>query len=84
MYTLSIDYDGAKAIAFVGYRYAWACTLQDLGYDTEGKHSMPEHHAWELAGAFEQDMEGGHSPFPMLATNSTLYENLSTLWDSIV
>lgn len=84
VYTLEIDHAGADAIAFVGFRYAWADKLQALGYDTIGTHTMRESDAWELAEAFEQDTEGGHSPFPMLAPSSTLYENLSRLWESIV
>jgi hypothetical protein len=84
VYILEIDHAGAEAIAFVGFRYAWAEGLQVLGYDTEWTHNVPENDAWALADAFREDMEGGHSPFPMLAPNSTLYENLSRLWDSIV
>lgn len=84
MYTLEIDPEGAKAILFVGFRYAWADKLQALGLDTEGIHTMRESVAWELAEAFESDTIGGHSPFPMLSPNSTLYENLSRLWESIV
>lgn len=84
MYTLEIDRSGAGAISFVGFRYAWADKLQALGYDTEGTHTVRENEAWELAEAFQADMEGGHSPFPMLAENSTLYRNLQNLWNSIV
>lgn len=84
MYILTIDTDGADAIAFSGYRYQWSATLESLGYATEGTHEIPEHEAWELSEAFEADTEGGHSYFPLLAHDSTLAENLFSLIEEIV
>ena len=84
MYTLQIDAQGAGAINWTGYRYAWADTLIRLGYGSEGTHSIPEPDAWTLAEAFESDTEGDHSPFPCLNPRSTLYANLVQFWDSIV
>lgn len=84
MYTLEIDSDGERAIAFVGCRYAWSAELITLGYDTQGQHTIPEHHAWILSEGFESDTLGGHTPFPMLSPESTLYHSLQTLWERIV
>ena len=84
-YTLTIDADGADAIAFSGYRYCWSKALERLlGGDLEGTHELAEHEAWELNDAFEKDLEGDHSYFPLLAHDSVLAENLFSLIEEIV
>lgn len=84
MYTLKIDSHGADAIQFIGYRYAWSSTLQRLGYDTMGEHTLPEHHAWDIREAIDSDMVGGHSAYPLLDPRSTLAESLTELYQNIV
>lgn len=84
MYTLTIDEHGADAITFIGHRYAWSSTLQALGYDTMGEHTLRESDAWSIRDAIEQDMEGGHSAYPMLDPRSTLATSLTELYVSIV
>lgn len=84
MYTLRIDNNGADAISHIGYRYAWSSTLEQLGYDTIGEHSIPEHHAWRIREAIDDDMGGGHAAYPMLDPRSTLAESLNTLYNEIV
>jgi hypothetical protein len=80
-YTLTLTEDETGTIAFVGSRYAWADSLLCL---EAGENQIAEHEAWEIAAAFESDMEGGHSPFPMLNPASTLWDKLQAFWDGIV
>lgn len=83
-YSIQLSHEDETTITFVGYRYGWSDTLERLGFDTEGTHEIAEHEAWELAEAFEADMDGGHSPFPMLDGHSDLYVKLTEFWQSIV
>ena len=84
MYTLTIDDDGSDAIAFIGYRYAWSSTLQRLGYAEAGTYAIPEHVAWDIATAIDEDMEGEHSAYPMLDPRCKLAESLTQLYQSII
>lgn len=84
MYTLRIDSDGESAIAFIGYRYAWSSTLQDLGYDTMGEHTLSEPDAWSIREAIDSDMVGGHNAYPLLDPRCKLAESLTLLYNSIV
>ncbi len=68
-------------IAFVGDRYSWSAAL--LALDV-GENELTEPEAWRIKEAFESDMEGGHSPFPMLDERSELYGKLVAFWDRIV
>lgn len=81
MYSLTLTDDDFRAIDFSGYRYGWSDALGSL---ETGENQIPEHEAWEIAEAFEADTEGGHSPFPLLAEDSELYDKLRVFWDSIV
>ena len=93
-YTLTLTKADRDAIAFVGHRYAWSNALGhlyarsawegDSDSDEPITYTMPEHVAWELAEAFEQDTEGGHSYFPMLDGRSELAEKLYALISAIV
>lgn len=81
-YNLTLSYSDMEDISFVGGRYSWAETLLQ---NTEiGDNDIPEHVAWEMKEAFEEDCEGGHSMFPMLSEASNLYEKLSKFYKSIV
>jgi hypothetical protein len=82
MYNLTLTEEDFSAICFSGGRYDWSRAI--LFYLEEGDNAIPESMAWEIAEAFEADTEGGHSPFPLLAEDSELYEKLRTFWDSIV
>ena len=72
-YTLTLAKADRETIAFVGHRYAWSEALGNLyarsawegdsDSDAPIMYTMPEHVAWELAEAFEQDTEGGHGYF---------------------
>jgi hypothetical protein len=81
VYTLELTEEDVSTIGFVGGRYSWSDVL--CKYDV-GTNEIPEHEAWEIRDAFESDMEGGHSPFPMLNPNSDLYQKLQDFWDKIV
>jgi hypothetical protein len=80
-YTITLTEEETTTIAFVGGRYSWS---EALGHFETGENELTEPDAWELAAAFDQDTEGGHSPFPMLDPTSDLYLKLQIFWDSIV
>lgn len=80
-YSLTLTAEDVEAIAHVGRRYSWSAALLSLA---EGQNEIPEHEAWEIREAFEADMEGGHSPFPMLLPESELHAKLLRLWEEIV
>lgn len=82
MYSLELTKEDIDTIYFVGYRYGWSDTL--MIYCDEGLNIIPENEAWVIKEAFEEDTEGGHSPFPMLDHNSELCEKLVKFWDEIV
>lgn len=96
-YTLILTDDDWRTIHFVGGRYSWSAALlkhynggtvcHDEDCDmADGTHRirLREHEAWALQEAFEEDTEGGHSMFPMLACDSELYGKLSRFLESIV
>lgn len=98
-YRLTLTPEDWNTIDFVGHRYAWSVALRRLHSrvtttcdgqcaDGDGDHPhvylIPEHEAWHLVFAFEQDTEGNHSPFPMLDPRSELHFKLMTFWDSII
>ena len=70
-----------RTIAFVGDRYAWSDALRTLEV---GDNELTEPEAWRIKEAFESDMEGGHSPFPLLDEYSELHGKLVAFWDRIV
>lgn len=73
------------SIRWVGDRYAWSGALMDLYcLRDEEDHHVTEPQAWALIEAFEEDMEGGHSPFPCLAPDCPLYAKLMTFWEGVV
>lgn len=82
MYKLELTHADVEAIAMVGNRYHWSAALEQL--TGPGINELAEHEAWQLRDAFEADMEGGHSPFPLLNPDSLLSAKLYRLWDSIV
>ncbi len=80
MYRLELSKNDVKTIGFVGFRYAWADALKDLDV---GVNNINENKAWEIAEAFESDIEGGHFPFPMLADGELMCK-LIDFWDGVV
>jgi hypothetical protein len=80
-YVLSLTDADVRDIAFVGSRYAWSDALSALD---AGENRLAEHEAWRIVEAFEADIEGGHSPFPMLDPRSDLCARLTVFWNSIV
>lgn len=81
MYKLVLTEEDLNTIAFCSNSYSWAYAL----YPYElGENNIPEHEAWEIKDAFEEDMKGGHSIFPMLNPNSDLYNKLIEFYNSIV
>ena len=80
-YTLNLTEEDILTIAFVGGRYSWSTALRCLEV---GKNEIAEHEAWEIMEAIDEDMEGGHSWFPMLDDTSGLYAKLQDFWESIV
>lgn len=79
IYITGLDMD---TFTHIGGRYAWSewCETNLC----EGRNFLREHEAWEFRDACEEDMEGGHSPFPMLNSECDLYYKLETLLESIV
>jgi hypothetical protein len=82
MYNLTLTENDFSAICFSGGRYQWSREI--LFYLEPGENEIPEGMAWELVEAFEEDTKGGHSLFPLLASDSRLYEKLIEFMDSIV
>ena len=80
-YSLHLTAEDCDAIGVAGHRYAWSDALSAYG---PGWHDFEEHEAWELISRFEEDMPGGHSPFPLLNLGSPLAGKLFDFWHSIV
>ena len=80
-YRISLSEEDVETIAFVGDRYAWSESIRALEV---GVNELTEAEAWTIRDAIEADMEGGHSPFPMLDHRSHLCEKLTVFWNSIV
>lgn len=91
-YTLTLTEEDWRTIEFVGGRYGWSKALLDHVRCAEGveyrhlggDHQIPEHKAWEIVEAFEQDCEGGHSLFPMLDPDSDLAAKLVRFMEGVV
>lgn len=81
-YTLTLTESDLKAAHFVGDSYAWSAALIRLC--DVGENNVAEHDAWSLRDAFEADMEGGHSAFPMLDHRCELAEKLFSFWWAII
>lgn len=48
------------------------------------EYDICEGDAWEFQSAVEEDMEGGHSAFPLLDPHSDLAERLTKLYMEVV
>ena len=68
-----------RAIKFVAGRYNWSAAL--LGYNV-GVTELTDEEWRDLITAFKDDMEGDHSPFPMLASDSKLHAKLSHILEA--
>ncbi len=80
-YTLTLTDDDLNTIAFVGHRYGWSNVLRPL---ESGENEIAEWYAWDIRAAIDEDMEGGHSAYPMLDPQSDLAVKLTNLYQSIV
>lgn len=80
-YCLVLTAEDVLTIASVGARYAWSEALLDLGV---GANELSEPEAWHIASAFDEDAEGGHSMFPLLAPRSNLFGKLQLFREGIV
>ena len=93
-YKLTLTKEDRKAIDWIGDRYsgapalyrAWqACeTDPERDWSDEGDFNLviPEHVAWEIQSAVDEDMDGGHSAWPCFAPS--LRDKLNAFLDSIV
>lgn len=81
-YAITLTADECYTITFIGNRYCWSEWARQ--YLCEGENKLTEPDAWTFAMAIEADMEGNHSPFPMLNERSELYDKLMRFWQSIV
>lgn len=81
MYTLDLTAVEIDTIAFVGGRYSWSAILTPY---VQGRNEIPEHEAWDIQAAFQEDTAGGHSMFPMLDHRSELYSKLMLFWEGII
>jgi hypothetical protein len=97
MYKIQFSDSEVSDIYFVGNRYCWSDALQKViskyGNEIEKgdeflgngvECNMPEHVAWELQEAFNQDTEGGHSMFLMLDHKSGLAGKLIQFYERVV
>jgi hypothetical protein len=87
-YQIHLTAEDIQTIEFVGGRYAWSDALLNFAPSIEeGERyaylELAEHEAWELVEAFEQDTEGGHSMFPMLA-DCPFRERLIEFYNTVV
>jgi hypothetical protein len=94
-YRLTLTREERKAIDWVGERYSGAPKLKEIVCKCidddeddvwEGPDVItvviPEHHAWELEEAVEEDMEGNHEPWPCFSAD--LYIKLEEFRSRIV
>ena len=89
-YKLTLSREEWRAVKMMADRYSGATFLYDVFMDNQTEEelneeltvNMPESLAWGLLEAREQDMEGGHRPWPCFSP--TLAEKLETFCDSIV
>lgn len=78
MYTIELTEDDMKAIRFIGYRYEWSNWCRN---NLEvGINDLREHMAWEFVDAVNAD----DCLYPMLDTNSRLFDKLNTLYNEVV
>lgn len=80
-YRITLTANDVITILCVGHRYCWSNWALRL---VEGNNELAEHEAWEFREAIEADMEGGHTPFPMLNPESELYSKLWAFFSSVV
>lgn len=81
-YRIEITADDIETIAWIGNRYEWSSWAHST-LET-GINDLAEHEAWELIDAMAADIDGGHSPLPLLNPHCMLYDKLIALWQSIV
>ena len=81
-YTLTLTSREIQDIRFCGDRYDWSAAFARLC--DEGTNEISEVDAWSLKEAAESDCEGGHSIFPMLSSQSELFQKLLLFVDGIV
>lgn len=62
-YVLKLTRDEVNALYFIGARYSWTRVLIEC--DEERVIMLEESEMWEWQHDVEDDMAGGHSPFPM-------------------
>jgi hypothetical protein len=73
----------AIVVKMMADRYSGATYLHDIWADQDGNEiHLSEPIAWGLLEAREQDMEGGHKPWPCFAPG--LVRKLEAFCDSIV
>lgn len=77
MYTLKLTEKDVETISFVGCRYSWSTALLSLEV---GINHISEPEAWEIAEAFDAD----DARFPLLDSQSDLFQKLLDFWDEII
>jgi len=94
-YKLTLTKGDRDAIDWIGDRYSGAPAIRtafqhspftdlDIEWDDEGTvtFDVPEHFAWAIQQAAEEDMAGGYSAWPCFAPE--LRDKLNAFLDSIV
>ena len=80
MYTLTLTEEDMNTILFVGNRYSWSKVLSNLAV---GENFMDSWVATRIGRAFNEDMEGNHSMFPMLNLRSSLAIKLREFYEGV-
>lgn len=79
--TLELTEDDVRAIDFAGYRYGWS---EALAWCEVGENEIDPHKGARILDGFGQDIEGGHSLFPLLDPRSDLAVKLAHLLTELV
>lgn len=79
-YRITLTEEDCRAIDFAGGRYGWSLAFPAPA--EPGTHEIAEHDLWEWCEAVEEDMQGGHAPFPLLDPDSDTYRKFYRLYDS--
>lgn len=81
-YAIILTPDEVSALKFIGSRYQWTGLLLDHLDEETGGIEFPEHVMWQWNEDVEDDMEGGHSAFPM--ASDEFAKKLHDFLDSMV
>ena len=79
-YRLELTAEDVRTIHQVGDRYFWSEVLSTY---EPGSHEIAATRAHDIAMAMEEDTEGGHMLFPMLAQDCELRHKLTAFLEEV-